>query len=413
MATVIAVRFTGTRQILFPYRPESGVVEQISWRTNVMRSRNQTEQRHALRVRPRQSVEFTVAPEADEDVSTLRTILFDRQAVNTGVPQWWDIRYVNSADELPIGTTVIPCNPDDAMFAAAAAAMIVAPDGTAFDVVIDSVQAGVSVTLDQGTAVAVEIGSAIVPLGAGHRDAVPIFNDALVNHTESRLKFLLTSSEDIAFTDAEFTASAFTKHPTDGKLVLDTPNVVRNRFRHRMDFEATRIDNAVGLIVEFPTDVAGTPRRPNRRSLRDVTEIWQFKKLMYWLRGSWQSFYMPTFRPDLVFNAATFDLNDSTVVIKDIQASRAGAQAPHRDVYLTVSDGRTFTRRITGIVDNGDGTETVSLASSFEGFTDVVNTSDLVLSWAELVRIDGDVVTFVHERPGKAEARFNVRGVVE
>lgn len=413
MATILRIRFTGTRLILFPYRPESGVVEQISWRTNVMRSRDQTEQRHALRVRPRQSVEFTIAPDLDEDVSTLRTILFDSQVLNTGVPQWWDIRDIDSAIELPIGTTVIPCNPDDAMFAAGAAAMIIAPDGTAFDVLIDSVQAGVSVTLDQGTAIAVEIGSAIAPLGTGYANAVPVFNDAIVNYTESRLQFLLTSSEDIAFTDAEFTASAFTKHPTDGKLVLDTPNVVRNRFRHRMEFGRTRTDNSVGQILQFPTDVAGTPKRPNRRSLRGVTEIWQFKKLMHYLRGSWRSFYMPTFRPDLVFSAATLDLADTTVVIKDIQASRAGAQAPHRDVYLTVSDGRTFTRRITGIVDNGDGTETVSLASSFEGSSEIVNTSDLVLSWAELVRIDGDVVTFVHDRPGKAEVRFNVRGVVE
>ena len=413
MATVIAVRYLGTRLIFFPFRPERFVVEQISWRTNVMRSRNQTEQRHSLRVRPRQTLEFHIAPELDEDVDEIRTLLFDSQAILTGVPQWWDLRTTLNAAELPIGTTIILCNPDDAMFAPAGPVIFLLPDGTSFDAVVDSVQAGVSVTLQQGIPVAVPVLSEIVPLGTGFSDDTPSFNDARVNYRDTTVKFLLTSSEDIAFTDAEFTASAFTKHPTDSKLVLDTGNVVRARFRHRMEFGHTRTDSGVGKILQFPLDVAGTPRRPKRRGLRGVAEIWQFKKLMHYLRGYWRSFYLPTFQPDFVFANTTQDLNSIAVIVKTIGSARAGAQTPHRDVYLTHSDGRSFTRRISNIVDNGDGTETITLATAFEPAPEIVNTSDLVLSWAELVRIDGDVVTFVHDRPGKAEARFNVRGVVE
>lgn len=413
MATVVPVQFLGTRLILIPYRPESNIIEQISWATDISKSRDQTEQRHALRVTPRQAVDFIMALESDQDTETLRTILFDSQAIFMGVPQWWDLRSIENTAELPIGTTVIPCNPDNAMFAAGAPAMIADPDGPEFDVLIDSVQAGVSVTLAQATQVAISVGSEIIPLGSGFIDSTPAFDDARINYQESRLRFLMTTSEDIAFSDAEFLASDFTKHPTDSKLVLDTPNVVRERFRHRMPFDRTRTDNGVGQILQFPVDVVGTPMRPNRRSLRNVAEIWQFKKLLYWLRGSWQSFYFPTFQPDFTFSGATYDLNNENIIIEDIQASRSGPTAPHRDVYLTVADGRSFTRRVTGIVDNGNGTETVTVAAAFEGSTDVVDTADLVLSWAELVRIDGDVVTFIHERPGKAEARFNVRGVVE
>lgn len=412
MAVIVAVRFIGTRLVLFEFRPDENIVEQISWKTNVMRSRDQTEQRHALRVRPRQTVQFDIDLEFPEDTDELRTILFDQQTLLMGVPQWWDLRTITNTVELPIGTTVIPCNPDDAMFAAGGSAVIVTPDREGLDVVIDSIQAGVSITLSQPSAIAIPVGSEIMPLGTGFVDSVPSFDDARVNHDTTKMKFLMTSSEDIAFSEAEFLASGFTKHPVDSKLVLDTPNLVDNRYRHKMAFGQTRLDNDVGVIVQFPTDVIGTPTRPNRRSLKTVSEVWQFKKLMHYLRGSWRSFYMPTFHPDLVFNAATFDLANTTIVIKTIGASRTPLQTPHRDVFLRVSDGRQFTRRVSGVIDNGDGTESVSITAAFDA-SEVVNTSELVLSWAELVRIDGDVVTFTHERPGKAEAKFNVRGVVE
>lgn len=343
----------------------------------------------------------------------MRTLLFDSQAILTGVPQWWDLRTTLNAAELSIGATVILCDPDNAMFAADGPVIFLLPDGTTFDAVVDTVQAGVSVTLQQGIPVALPVLSEILPLGTGFSDDTPSFNDARVNYRETSVKFLLTSSEDIAFTDAEFAASEFTKHPTDSKLVLDTGNVVRTRFRHRMEFAHTRTDSGVGKILQFPVDVAGTPMRPVRRGLRGVAEIWQFKKLIHYLRGSWRSFYLPTFQPDFVFANATQDLNSLAVIVNTLGIARAGAQAPHRDVYLTHSDGRTYTRRITNVVNNGDGTETITLATAFEASPEIVNTSDLVLSWAELVRINGDVVTFVHERPGKAEARFNVRGVVE
>lgn len=413
MTIVVPVRFIGTRLILFPFRPESDVVEQVSWRTNVMRSRNQTEQRHALRVRPRQSVDFDIVPGDDVEAARLRNVLFATQTLQMGVPQWWDIRTIRITSDLSPGATIIPCNPDNAMFAADGPAIIVKPDGSGFDVTVESVQAGVSVTLSEGLVESVPVGSEIAPLGTGVIDGVPSYDDHRVNRQLSNVSFLMTSSEDIAFSDAEFASSDFTKHPTDGKLVLDTFNLVQSRFRHRMEFNRTRTDNDLGRILQFPVDVIGTPMRPNRQILHNAAEVWQFKKLVYYLAGSWRSFYMPTFQPDLTFVGPTQDLSSTSLIVEYVGASVAGVQTPHRDVYLRVADGRTYTRRVTAIVDNENGTETLSLASGFEGSTEFVDVDDLVLSWAELVRIDGDVVTFVHERPGKAECRFNVRGVVE
>lgn len=411
MAVVVTVRFTGSRLTLFPYIAEQGVVEEIQWLTNVMRSRDQTEQRHSLRQRPRQVVEFQIAPEDTEDSQTIRNLMFSSQALLLGILLPWDQRDITNTAELAIGTTVIPCNPDNAMFSAGGQAVIILPDGTGFDVSIDTVQSDASVTLDQGVPNAVPVGSLIFPLATAFIDNTPRFDDFRVNFQQTRLRFLSTSSDALEFSQAEFDASDFSKHP-DGRLVLDTPNAVRQRFRHTMNFERERTDSGIGDIAQFPTMVAGEPVRPVTRTLRDVAEIWQFKKLLYYLRGSWRSFYLPTFNNDFTFSNATYDLSDLGIIVQAAGFTTAGAQAPHRDVYLQHTDGRTFTRRVSSIADNGDGTETITLATAFAA-SEVVNTSDLVLSWAELVRIDGDSVAFNHERVGKAEARFSVRGVVE
>ena len=68
---------------------------------------------------------------------------------------------------------------------------------------------------------------------------------------------------------------------------------------------------------------------------------------------------------------------------------------------------------MTGIIDNGDGTETISLSSSPEASTEVIAAADIRISWAELVRIDGDVATFLYDFAGQARVRFSTKGVVE
>jgi len=411
----VAIRMLGTRVILFTFVPEKPITEQLTFKTDIMRSRDQTEQRHALRIVPRQFVELDFKPQDAIERALLRNILKTSQPFLMGVPEWWDERPILNPTEadLPIGTTVIPCDPDNAMFFAGRSAIIILPDDSVQDVAINTVQAGVSVTLQQATTFAIPVGSAILPLATGYLSEMPRLRDQMVEVEQTDLKFEFLSTEDLAFTDAEFAADPFfDKHPIDGFLVMTDPNVAASAtFTHSLTQDRTRNDSGVGELDVHPVDDLAIPGRAKGVFLHDAFTIWQWKKLAHYLRGSWKPLYLPTFQNDLPVAAPGIDLSSTSFIIEFVGKTAAGFGAPYRDVLIEVlDDGRQFVRRITAMIDNGNNTETVSLNTSPTGTPEVIPPDNIKVSYAMLGRIDGDVVTFVHEYLGEANVRMKFKG---
>jgi len=413
----IAIRMLGQRVILFSFVPEKPIREQLTFRTNIMRSRDETEQRHALRTVPRQFVTLDYKPRTPKEAASLRNVLKTQQPFLFGVPEWWDERPILNPTlaDLPIGTTVIPCDPDNAMFFADRSAVIILADDTVQDVSILSVQAGVSVTLDQPTFFPIPVGSAILPLATGYLSGSPGLSDYMVNLEQTELKFEFLSTEDIAFTDAEFAADPFfDKHPIDGFLVMTDPNVMRGQtFSHELIQERTRNDSGVGELDVHPVDDLGIPQFPKGVILHKRFDIWEWKKLIHYLRGSWKPFYLPTFQNDLPVVAPGYDLSSTSILIDFVGKTGAGFTPPFGDVLIEVlDDGRQFVRRITAMVDNGNDTETVSLSASATGSPEIIPPDNIRISYAMLGRIEGDVVTFTHEYLGEATVQLKFKGTV-
>jgi len=417
---VISVRYTGTRIILFVFPPEKPVTEQLSWRSDIMRSRDQSEQRHSLRVIPRQVVSFDYKPQTEQNRAALRNVLKKSQFLQLGVPEWWDERPIlnPSVADIAPGATVIPCNPDNAMFFADRSALILLPDDTFFDVSIISVQPGVSVTLDQATTFAIPLNSAILPLATGFLMGSPALSDWVVNLDKTSLNFEFFSTEDIAFTEAEFQANTFfEKHPVDSLLVMTDPNFVDGvTFSHQLVQDRTIVDSGVGRVDVNLVDAVGIPIRGKGVTIHSREDIWQWKQLLHFLRGSFKQFYLPTFQRDLPVTDAGYDLSSSSILIEDIGLTEIGFLPPFRDIFIQIGDpkaDRHFVRRITNIIDNGNGTETVFLNAAPQGPVEVIPRSDVLISHAILCRIEGDVATFVHEYLGEATIRMKVRGLVQ
>jgi len=414
----VAIRMLGSRVILFVFVPEKPITEQLTFQTNIMKSRDQTEQRHALRRIPRQFVELDYKPRDAVERAQLRNVLKTQQPFLFGVPEWWDEREIlnPTPDDLPIGTTVIPCDPDNAMFFAGRSAVIILADDSVQDVAILSVQAGVSVTLQQATFFAIPAGSAILPLATGYLSGSPRLRDSMVEHEETELKFDFLSTEDIAFTDAEFAADPFfEKHPIDGLLVMTDPNVATSStYQHGLIQKRTRTDSGVGELDVHPQDDLAIPDRPKGVFLHNAFTIWEWKKLVHYLRGSWKPFYLPTFQNDLPVAAPGYDLSSTSIIVEFVGVTGVGFEAPYRDVLIEVlDDGRQFVRRITALIDNGNDTETVSLNASATGTPEVIPPDNIRVSYAMLGRIEGDVVTFVHEYLGEANVRMRFKGTTE
>jgi len=413
----VAIRMLGTRVILFTFVPEKPISEQLTFRTDIMASRDETEQRHALRTVPRQFVTLDFKLSDPIIAASMRNLLKTSQPFLMGVPEWWDERPILNPTlaDLPIGTTVIPCDPDNAMFFADRSAIIILPDDSVEDVAIDTVQAGVSVTLQQATTFAIPIGSAIFPLATGYLSGSPGLSDYMVNLEQTEVKFEFLSTEDIAFTDAEFAADPFfDKHPIDGFLVMTDPNVMTGTtFSHDLLQARTRSDSGVGELDVHPVDDLAIPQRGKGVFLHGASDIWEWKKLVHYLRGSWKPLYLPTFQNDLPVAAPGYDLSSTSIIIEFVGKTAAGFTPPFGDVLIEVlDDGRQFVRRITAMVDNGNDTETVSLNTSATGTPEVIPPDNIRVSYAMLGRLDGDVVTFTHEYLGEVNLRMKFRGTV-
>lgn len=171
------------------------------------------------------------------------------------------------------------------------------------------------------------------------------------------------------------------------------------------------IDNDFGRRVQYPTGPIGNPMTPKIAALDDVESVWAWRQLLGYLRGSWRSFYLPTFQKDLPV-VTSLDLGSTSFQVEFVAAARyIGTNTPRRDILIRLADGRQYVRRITSVADNGDGTETVQLATAPEGAAEVIQAADVMVSYATLVRIEGDAATFEHERPGAASLRFVTTGV--
>lgn len=406
------VQFLGTRVVIFPFPPELPVTEQLSWLTNIMEHRDQTEQRHSLRTRSRKRIAFTFMPKDDQEAALIKNAVLTKQPFLFGIPEWWDLRRTTNTTTLAVGTTVISCNPDNADFTAGEPVLIRRPDATFEDGTIDSIIAGTSITLEQGTSGTIPPGSFIIPILTGYVVQSPVYADELNAQQRIRIEFDAVEAPERAFSDAEFTSSSFTKH--NGLLVFDDPNMVSSGKpqTRQLVFPRGRMDSGVGIIQQFPHGTVARASGRKEALANTSASLWNYRRLLEYLRGSWKDFYLPTFQNELPLEGASFDLNLQTIVIKNVGINEITIDDPHKTAFFRViSDGRIFLADVTGSVDNGDGTESLTLATPPKGTSEVITTDDLQIGWAELCRIEGDVATILHEQIGQARIRINVRGV--
>jgi hypothetical protein len=119
---------------------------------------------------------------------------------------------------------------------------------------------------------------------------------------------------------------------------------------------------------------------------------WQWAKKMLWtLGGSWGSFWLSTFRADLVVEST--GVGTLTVTNGDA-AGDVWAWYPGRrqDLAVTMTDRSVTYVRIATAVNNGDGTTTLSIVDEDDDPVTLAGTI-LGVSWLERVRLESDEVT--------------------
>jgi len=399
----------GRRLLLFPYEPEAGVMEQLSWITDIRKTRDGKEQRRSMRTTPRQRFLFRIRL-IDEDATALRNLLMNSRTLVFGIPVWHEARRVTQAALTGAATLQVSTSAVDHRLGGGL--LVVNPDGTYFDNSIETFNS-TSITMNAGAVIDVQSGASVMPIRYGYISREVTHNDPKVNMTETTVEFLTTDNVELGFADQTALEAEFVVHPNDGLPILSDPNMLSEGTLQR-SYESlyTSLDSGIGQFQLLAREPSSSVSSPFSSPLHSMEAVWRWRQFLHWVRGNWGSFYLPTFRKDLVA-VADFQLDSGTITVRDTGLAGYNAAQPHKSIMLELPDGTQYFAQINGITP-GTGTEILTFDTAFDtGDSTLIDSADAKISFLELVRLNGDAATFIHERPGESELRFNVKTVLQ
>jgi len=399
----IFVRFTGRRLIIFNTLPQRPITERISFITDRMISIDGTEQVMELRQVPRSTIKllqrFTDNVERTRQLNVINAAGFLR----VGLQLWFQARDITVAAAAIDAVIQIPTL--DMEIVAGEEFSFVTPDGVPSDAITVLSFDAVSITLESAIGIELPIGSQGMPIKYGFlRPRGRIFTFALAAE-DIELTFNMIEYTDIAALNLAF----FDTHPLDGLPVMIQPLFFDGRTR------GGNIENVLDILDSKTGDIASRRNEPLARPsqrvlvhLESQAETFAWRQFLYFIRGSWLPFYIPSGTNDLVLGA-DFTLGGNTLIIVNVGLQEITLSAPRRDLKITIA-GVDYIRRINVVADAGPN-ETVTLDSVIAG-TGTVPIADVKVSWLYQVRLRGDTATFRHVRLGRSELRFQVSGVI-
>jgi len=400
---VIVVRFTGRRLIIFDTIPQKPISEKMSWLTDRMISINGTEQVMEIRQLPRSEINlvqrFTNQVERTRQLNVINAAGFLR----VGIQLWFEAREITQAATAL--DTVIQISTLDMEISTSQEVSFVTPAGVASEAITVLSFTPTAITLESAIGIELPLGSQGMPVKYGFLRATASTNTFPINAEDITLSFNVIEYRDIAALNMAY----FAVHHIDGLPIIIDPAFFDGSQRggqiaQRLDV----LDSRTGDIAVRRTEPLARPRLPVLIHCESLADQFAWRQFLYFIRGSWGAFYIPTDFEDLVLGV-DFSLGGNTMSVVNVGLTEVPLLAPRRDLKIVVQ-GVVYYRRITVVIDAGP-TETVTLDSVIPG-TGTVPIADVKISWLYQVRLEGDSATFRHLRLGQSELRFQASGVI-
>jgi hypothetical protein len=164
----------------------------------------------------------------------------------------------------------------------------------------------------------------------------------------------------------------------------------------RIDVNGTVADSIQSM--NEPQDLGGLPftaqtadRSDWGRSVvlsRDIGPEYQWlKKFLYTVKGSWKSWWLPTWRPDMV--AVSVAAGTLTIESDDFSAWYPEERSA---IMVRETSGTITYASISNAVDNGDGTTTLSIEDDAATPINLASVPSLV-SWLDVCHFDTDTLS--------------------
>jgi len=398
------LRVIGRRVVSFELIPERPIVEVLQFKTDVMISKDGTEQAHSLAVAPRSTVTINVRHLLDVERTTLYNKLFGAQHLLSSVQAWWQSAKITNT--LQATDTVIQCDTTAMEIAVESDVSIVLENRSVTQGEVLSFTAS-SITLAAQVGIVVPALSSVMPLRAGHNPGPADLATYPINVEDMQFKFTLFDYVNTGAVDSAY----FETHPVDSLPIIKSPPPFSGETRKGSivgDIEV--IDSVTGVMSLTRSEPLDRPTQEVLAHIDSKADQKAWRDWLHFIRGSWGRFYIATGANDLPISSDFVLGGNSFTTVNMGTDTLIGNQAPRRDLAIEIA-GVFYYRRITSVVDGG-ALETFTLDSIIPGSGNVAP-ADVRISWLMLSRLVGDVATFRHLYSDVGELRFEIRGVIE
>lgn len=401
----VPVFVTGNRITIFQYIPQAPIGETLQFKTDILRNNDGTEQRVKVREAPRQIMSFTVRTDTVTR-DQINAVLFDWQARVFGAPVWFEQRPLQT--DILIGATDLDVDTADADYRVDSLVMVWANNQTFEVLEIDSFTANNIVTKTAFTK-AFSAGSALVmPVRTAYTR--PTLDDTryALGATDFKMEFEVLDNIDLSslgpFNTYQGIGQSIAKPILDGFNFMPGATI-GDGIRRKVE----RLDVQSAPPFQFSPWGKGKPIYQFGFEAKSFAEVYDWRQLAHYLRGSQLSFYVPTGRTDFkpigdIADTATFIDVDNFGFTDFVQQV-----TPRSDLRFLRTDGTSSVHQITASQVQSPTVERISFSPAVSGFLPLTELDKV--EFVTLCRIDRDTVQLIHGRPGEARIQFSLVGV--
>lgn len=403
---LLQIPVQGTRIVMFPFEPETPLVERLQFLTDVFPHKDGTEQRVSLRRAPRQVFDMKLRREDGPERQRVDFLLFDWQSRVFGLPMWHEPTPLTG--NVTAGATSINVQDTSLSDFRVGGLAIIYESETKFDALEVTAVGPTSISFNTPVTQSYSASDdvRVMPL----RTAITSQPARESKYAVNLCDFDLT----MRVLDNDVDLSDLTGWPTyNSKILLSDPNAISGTLDGLIERELVVFDGSGG--GKFSQ--VSTWNRARHSSAKTFisssrSRLWAIRKLLHALRGRQVSFYLPTFTQDVTL-AATYLSGGASLTVVNVGYSRYAKQrTPKLDIRIILNNGTIFNRTITASSEVDASTEQLTLSSSI---SQNIAPSDVArIEFLEKVRIDSDEIVIEHRSAnGEANIGFPVKVVLE
>ena len=406
VSDTVPVFVTGNRITIFQYIPQAPVGESLQFKTDILRNSDGSEQRMKVREAPRQIMKFTVRTDADITRDQINSVLFDWQARVFGIPIWFEQRPLDS--DILVGAFDFDVDTADADYRVDGLVMI-HESNQIFEVLeIDSFTATNIVTKTAFTKPFTANRAVVTPVRTAYTKPTLANTRFAIGPSDFQMEFEVLDNIDLAslgpFNTYQGVGQSIAKPILDGFNFMSGATIGEGNRR-----KVERLDVQTGPPIQFSPWSKGKPIYQFGFEAKTFAEVWEWRQLAHYLRGSQLSFYVPTGRTD--FKPIGDVLDTSTFIdVENFGFTDFVQQVtPRSDLRIVPKSGTVSVHQITASQVQSPTVERISFSPARVGDVTLANLDRI--EFVTLCRIDRDSVELIHGRPGESRIQFNVIGV--